>query len=95
MSIVATGTLVGGLSIKDNVKNNNQMVCKKYFDLINSWPTRNRILNRKVKRDFSALTISISGILISDSAKSPARLVFLDSLLTVTEPFDRSESESE
>jgi hypothetical protein len=46
MYIVATGTLVGGLSIKDNMKNDNQIVCKKYFDLMNSWPTRNKIRGR-------------------------------------------------
>jgi hypothetical protein len=60
MNIVATGILVGRLSIKDNVKNNNQIVYKKYFDLMNSSPTtRNRIRDRMVKREFSALTISI------------------------------------
>ena len=92
MNIVATGTLVGGLSIKDNMKNDYQIVCKKYFDLMNSWPTRNKIHGRMVKREFSALTLSISGISVSDSAKSPARSVISDSLLVVTEFSDRSES---
>jgi hypothetical protein len=34
MRIDATGKLVEGLSIKDNAKDNSQMICKKYFDLI-------------------------------------------------------------
>ncbi len=83
MSIDATGTLVEGLSIKDNAKNNSQMNCKKYFDLLISRPTRNISLDVMVKREFSALTTSETSV--SDSAKSPARSVISDLLLVVTE----------
>ena len=58
MRIDATGKLVEGLSIKDNAKDNSQMICKKYFDLIISWPTRNRSIDVMVKREHSALTTS-------------------------------------
>ncbi len=92
MNISVTGILVGRLSIKDNMKNDNQLICKKCSDLINFWSTRSRIRDKMVKGEYSALTLFVSGISISDSAKSPARLVITDSLLAVTELSDRSES---
>jgi hypothetical protein len=64
------------------------MYCKKYFDLTNFWPTRSKIRDKIVKGAFSALTSFVSGISVSDSAKSPARSVITDSLLSVTEVSD-------
>ncbi len=92
MNISATAILVGGLSIKDNMKNDNQVYCKKCSDLINLWPTRSRIRDKMVKGEFLALTLFVSGISVSDTVKSPARSVITDSLLVVTELSDRSES---
>jgi hypothetical protein len=62
MNIIATGTLVGGLSINDNMKNDKQVFYKTYSDLMKFWPTRSKIRDRMVKGEFSALTLSISEI---------------------------------